>query len=107
MTDSNSHRFEYLQEKIKDSFASATNPAILVACSNIFRVAMQDVRYSSSLRGSMTTLGTVDELNGSARVGELAEVNMAGLASISNFSLEPRTVALIHWTAELVDKIIE
>lgn len=105
--DTVSTAFECLQDKIKDSFATATKTSILMACSIIFRVAMRDARYASVLRGSASTLGTVDEGNGSARVSELAEVGMYGLASTYSFALDPRAVPMIQWTAELVSKIIE
>ncbi|EKM59988.1 uncharacterized protein PHACADRAFT_115378 [Phanerochaete carnosa HHB-10118-sp] len=105
--DTVSTAFDCLQEKIIDSFASANNTTILLACSNIFHVAMQDARYSSILRSSAPTPTTLGELNGSARVSELTDVGMGGLASIYSFSSDPRTVAMIQWTAQLVSKIIE
>lgn len=106
-------RFEALQEKIKDTFTNASNPAILSSASNIFRVAMQDPRHATSPRGSASTLGTVDELNGNGlgrtHLNALEEMSMHGLAENFTF-LQPGRQdrsAVIQWTAQLVAKIIE
>lgn len=98
-----------MQDKIKDAFTNASNTAILCAASNIFRVAMHDPRHTSTLRGSASTLGTVDEANGSARnqLAALADANMGGLANNFTFVQEQHLREMIRWTSELVAKIIE
>lgn len=96
---------------MKDAFANASNTAILGAVSNIFRVAMLDPRNNSALRGSSSTLGTVDELNGhgSARshLSALDDAGMAGLANNFSFVQDPRSAGMIQWTSALVFKMIE
>ncbi|KAI0686496.1 hypothetical protein BC835DRAFT_1523052 [Cytidiella melzeri] len=107
--------FESLQDKVKDVFATASNPDILSAASNVFRIAMQDPRHTSSLRGSTSTLSTVDELsgNGPGRLHLIAleELDMQGLTNNFHFLPAGRghngVTKMIQWISELVSKIIE
>ncbi|KAI0340881.1 hypothetical protein BDW22DRAFT_1485833 [Trametopsis cervina] len=113
--DTISMTFESLQDKIKDAFATASNPAILNAASNIFRVAMQDPRHSSALRGSSSTLSAADELHGHGpgryHLNALEEMEMQGLTNSFHFLPAGRGLngitKMIQWISELVSKIID
>jgi len=105
--------YDCLQDRIKDAFANSSNPAIIRAASNIFRVISQDPMRHGTPRGSTSTLGTVDELSvpGPSRVHLLAleEIGMQGLASSLQFLPLNRGhgTAMITWIPALVGRIIE
>lgn len=109
--------FESLQDKIREVFAGSSNTSILSAASNVFRVAMQDPRHTSTLRGSSSTLSTVDEANGHAggpgrfHLNALEELEMQGLTNNFHFLPAGRglngVTKMIQWISELVSKIIE
>ncbi|TFY83118.1 hypothetical protein EWM64_g893 [Hericium alpestre] len=110
--------YDSMQDKIKDAFANSTNSAILSAASNVFHVVMQDPRSTGILRGSVSTLSTVDEggsINGAGRnhVLALEEIGMHGLANGFQFIPANRPQAaqaatrMINWISELVLRIIE
>jgi len=101
--------YESLQDRIKDIFANSSNPSIIKSVVNIFRVASQDARFSSSSTtyGSSSTLSTVDE---SPRTHLLAleELGMQGLADNFQFLLPNRGHAtkLLQWIPILVKLMI-
>lgn len=105
-------RYDVLQDRIKDTFANSSNPNIIKAVSDIFRLALQDPVRIGSLRGSASTLGTVEELThgpGKNHLLALDDLNMRGLAS--NFQFLPlnrgHATKMITWIPELIAKIIE
>jgi len=108
--------YEGLQDRIKDIFANSSNPSIIRAVSNIFRVAVQDHSRLNTLRGSASTLSTVDEGSANSAHGPsrhhllaLEDVGMQGLASSFQFLPNNRGHAtkMINWIPELVIRIIE
>ncbi|KAI0089247.1 hypothetical protein BDY19DRAFT_1089227 [Irpex rosettiformis] len=107
--------FESLQDKVRDVFAGSSNASILSAASNVFRVAMQDPRHTSTLRGSSSTLSTVDETSGHGpgriHLNALEEFEMQGLTNNFHFLPAGRglngVTKMIQWISELVSKIIE
>ncbi|RDB19915.1 Neurofibromin [Hypsizygus marmoreus] len=103
--------YEGLQDRIKDAFANSSNPAIIRAVSNIFRISLQDPSRQTTLRGSASTLNTVDESThgpSKAHLNALDELGMQGLAS--NFQFLPanrgHATKMIHWIPGLVSLII-
>lgn len=107
--------YELYQDRIKDSFANSSNPAIIRAACIIFRVALQDagVRTGSSLRGSASTLNTVDETAsntpGRLHLSALEDLNLHGLTSSFQFLPPNRGLAtkMINWIPELVSRMID
>ncbi|KDQ64130.1 hypothetical protein JAAARDRAFT_118551 [Jaapia argillacea MUCL 33604] len=105
--------FESLQDRIKDTFAHSSNPAILSAVSNVFRVAMQDPTRNGIVRGSSSSLSTVDEAtsNGPGRnhLMALEELNMQGLPSTFTFLPSGKGLGtkMLNWIPGLVVKIID
>ena len=105
--------YDSLQDKIKDAFANSSNPWILAAVSNVFRVAMTDPERALPSRGSASTLSTVDEMTthgpGRGHMFALEEQGMQGLANSFQFLPANRGQAtkMINWISELVMKIIE
>ncbi|EGO02251.1 hypothetical protein SERLA73DRAFT_166724 [Serpula lacrymans var. lacrymans S7.3] len=102
--------YENLQDRIKDTFALSSNPAIIRAVSSIFRVAQSDPLRLGPLRsGSMSTLTAVDENNLSQRLTKrLDELGMQGLATSFQF-LSPnhgQWPNISGWISELVMKIV-
>jgi hypothetical protein len=106
--------YEVLQDRVKDSFANSSNPAIISAVSIIFRVALQDAGTRlTSLQGSASTLNTVDEVHTHVpsrnHLLALEDLGLQGLAS--NFQFLPldrgHATKMINWIPELVQKIIE
>lgn len=102
-----------MQEKIHDTFANSSNPAILASVSTVFRVAMEDASRNVALRGSSSTLGTLDEetayMSGRRHAHALEELNMQGLATTFQF-LPPNgghVTTVLKWFPELIAKIIE
>ncbi|KAJ3719315.1 hypothetical protein C8R42DRAFT_777357 [Lentinula raphanica] len=91
--------YESLQDRIKDTFANCCNPTIIYHVSNIIRVAFDDgLRDGQSgprygvLRGSSSTINTVDETNsvhgpGRSHLKALEDQGMQGLAK--NFQFLP------------------
>ena len=112
-------RYESLQDKIKEAFANSNSPTILVAVSNVFRVAtheLERVAPPSSRNfgaGSASTLSTVDEgvVHGPGRrhLNALEEQGMQGL--VNSFQFLPlnrgHATKMIQWISELVMKMIE
>ena len=102
-------RYESLQDRIKDIFANSSNPSIIRSVVNIFRVASQDARFSSSstTHGSTSTLSTVDE-NPRSHLLVLEELGMQGLADNFQFLLPNRGHAtkLLQWIPILVKLMI-
>lgn len=104
--------YDVLQDKIKDVFANSSNPSIIKAVSNIFRIALQDPSRTGALRGSASTLGTIDEAThgpGKNHIMALEDLNMRGLANSFQFLPVNRGHAtkMITWIPELIEKIIE
>ncbi|EIN11059.1 hypothetical protein PUNSTDRAFT_51619 [Punctularia strigosozonata HHB-11173 SS5] len=105
--------YEGLQERIRDTFTNSTNPAILSAASMVFRVAIKDPSRNGNLRGSQSTLSTLDEAAangpGQPQLAALEAIHMEGLASNFQFLPPNRGVAtkMINWIPELVTRIIE
>ena len=103
--------FEALQDKIKDAFATASNPNTLRAVSNVFRVAMQDARRGGVPRGSMSTLSTVEETNGApnspSQLSALDEYGMRGLTSGFQFAGPSHSIKIMKWIGTLVMRMIE
>ena len=112
--------YESLQDKIKETFANSNSPAILLAVSNVFRVATQDMERTAppSSRtlagaGSASTLSTVDEsaVHGPGRrhLNALEEQGMQGV--VNSFQFLPlnrgHATKMIQWISELVMKMIE
>ena len=98
-----------MQDRVKDIFANSSNPSIIRSVSNIFRVALQDARYSSSstAHGSTSTLSTVEE-NPRSHLQALEELGMQGLADSFQFLLPNRGHAtkLLQWIPTLVKLMI-
>ncbi|KAJ3551785.1 hypothetical protein NM688_g4509 [Phlebia brevispora] len=102
--------FDVLQDQIKEAFSTASNPNTLSAVSNVFRVAMQDVRRGGILRGSSSTLSTVDEINGAgskSHYNALDEYGMKGLANGFQYFGPAQSSNIIHFISQLVVKIVE
>jgi hypothetical protein len=105
--------YEGLQDRIRETFANSSNPSIIRAVSHIFRVSLQDPNRNSALRGSSSTLVTLEEAtsHGPSRkhLMALEDLNMQGLASSFQFLPANRGHAtkMINWIPELVVKIIE
>ncbi|KAH9948737.1 hypothetical protein B0H21DRAFT_787622 [Amylocystis lapponica] len=105
--------YDSLQDKVKDAFANASNPAVLSAVSNIFRVAMMDSERAMAARGSASTLSTVDDGTthgpGRSHLYALEEQSMQGLANSFQFLPANRghVTKVLNWISELVIKIIE
>ena len=102
-------RYESMQDRVKDIFANSSNPSIIRSASNIFRVALQDARFSSSstAHGSTSSLSTVDE-NPRSHLLALEELGMQGLADSFQFLLPNRGHAtkLLQWIPTLVKLMI-
>jgi hypothetical protein len=111
-----------LLNNLTDTMASKTrskrllrtpiNPNIIKAVSDIFNIALQDPIRLGGLRGSASTLGTIDEIiqgPGKHHLQALDELNMRGLASSFQFLPIDRGHAtkMITWIPELITKIIE
>ena len=103
--------FDVLQDQIKDTFATASNPNTLSAVSNVFRVAMQDTRRGVIRGDSTSTLSTVDEMNGTiggkSFYNALDEHGMRGLANGFQYFGPIQSNNVIHFIAQLVLKIVE
>lgn len=112
-------RYETLQDRIKETFAISNSPVILLALSNVFRVATHEMERSAppSTRalggaGSASTLSTVDEAAkgpGQRHLSLLEEQGMQGLVNNFQFLALNRGNAtkMIQWISELVMKMIE
>ncbi|KAF9480190.1 hypothetical protein BDN70DRAFT_931958 [Pholiota conissans] len=103
--------YDTMQDRIKDTFANSSNPAIIRAVSNVFRVALQDnIRSSNNSHGSTSTLGTVEENNlaGRSHLNALDELGMQGLALNFTFLPPHRGVGtkMINWIPTLVTLMI-
>jgi hypothetical protein len=103
-----SHRYEALQERIRDALANSSNPSIIRAVSNIFRVALHENTRFGMLRGSASTLSTVDEGTprgpGRNHLNALEELGMQGLANNLQFLPPNRGFAtrMIQWIPEIL-----
>lgn len=129
-TDSRVNRYDGLQDRIKETFSNSSNPNIIKAVSNIFRIALQgmsgplfqarvnltnqisDPVRLSALRGSASTVGATEQAShgpGKAHLQALDELHMRGLASSFQFlpTNQGHATKIITWIPELVTKIIE
>lgn len=109
--------YDGLQEKIREVFSRASNPTIIRAVSNIFRLAQEHERprFGTTLArgGSTSTLSTVEENNtftpGRTHLEALEELSMSGVAS--NFVFLPLTggsaTKVIQWIPELVNLMVQ
>ncbi|KAJ7724736.1 hypothetical protein DFH07DRAFT_1066990 [Mycena maculata] len=109
--------YDGLQDKIRDVFSKASNPAVIRAVSSIFRIAQEcgQGRVSTLPRGggSTSTLSTVEEAGvftpGRSHLEALEELGMAGVAS--NFVFLPLTggaaTKVIQWIPELVNLMVQ
>ncbi|RPD66792.1 hypothetical protein L226DRAFT_452976 [Lentinus tigrinus ALCF2SS1-7] len=111
--------YESLQDKIKEAFANSNSPTILIAVSNVFRVATHELERVAPPTsrnfgaGSASTLSTVDEgvVHGPGRrhLNALEEQGMQGL--VNSFQFLPlnrgHATKMIQWISELVMKMIE
>ena len=101
-----------MQDRVKDIFANSSNPSIIRSVSNIFRVALQDIRPSGSsvTHGSTSSLSTVDEnsVGSRAHLNALEELGMQGLADSFQFLPPNRGHAtkLLQWIPTLVALMI-
>jgi hypothetical protein len=110
-------RYDGLQDKIREVFSKASNPTIIRAVSNVFRLAQDydQPRFRATLPrgGSTSTLSTVEEANtftpGRSHLEALEELSMAGVAS--NFVFLPLTggaaTKVIQWIPELVGLMVQ
>ncbi|KZT29450.1 hypothetical protein NEOLEDRAFT_1128208 [Neolentinus lepideus HHB14362 ss-1] len=103
--------FESMMERLRDTFSHSTNPAILMAASNILKVAMQDPSRGPTLKGSASSLTTVDESSrGPApkHLDALEDMGMRGL--INTFQFLPgrnNGGKILTWIPEIVSRVIE
>lgn len=105
------YRQDSLSEKIQEVFSTTTNPTVLSAASAVFRVSMEDGARASFIKGSQSTLNTLDEeaALGQKQLHALEEVNMQGLANEFVFLPVNRgdAATVLKWFPELITKIIE
>ena len=110
-----------MQDKVKETFANSNSPPILLAVSNVFRVATHEMERAApavSARtlggaGSASTLSTVEENGihgpGKRHLSALEEQGMQGL--VNSFQFLPlnrgHATKMIQWISELVMKMIE
>ncbi|KAJ6560168.1 hypothetical protein B0H19DRAFT_1376000 [Mycena capillaripes] len=111
--------YDGLQDKIHDVFSKASNPTIIRAVSNIYRMAQEHDRTRFSTMalprggGSTSTLSTVEEAAtftpGRSHLQALEDINMAGVAS--NFQFLPvnggHATKVIQWIPELVNLMVQ
>ncbi|KAJ7265356.1 hypothetical protein B0H12DRAFT_1201035 [Mycena haematopus] len=111
--------YDGLQEKIQDVFAKASNPTIIRAVSNIYRMAQQHdkPRFSAAALprggGSTSTLSTIEEARqftpGRNHLQALEDISMAGVAS--NFVFLPlgggHATKAMQWIPELVNLMVQ
>ncbi|KAF7352223.1 Ras-GAP domain-containing protein [Mycena venus] len=116
--------YDGLQEKIHEVFSKASNPTIIRAVSNIYRMAQEHdrPRFSAStlpgagrpgVGGSTSTLSTVEEATqftpGRNHLQALEDIGMAGVAS--NFVFLPlgggHATKVIQWIPELVNLMVQ
>lgn len=101
-------------------FSKASNPTIIRAVSNIYRMAQEHdrARFSAATLsrgggGSTSTLSTVEEAAtftpGRSHLQALEDINMAGVAS--NFVFLPvnggTATKVIQWIPELVNLMVQ
>ncbi|KAJ7181585.1 hypothetical protein C8R43DRAFT_1229418 [Mycena crocata] len=109
--------YDGLQDKIQDVFTKASNPCIIRAVSNVFRIAQEQdrPRFASTLPrggGSTSTLSTVEEqavfTPGRTHLEALEEIGMSGVAS--HFVFLPlgggHATKMIQWIPELVNLMV-
>ncbi|KAJ7821199.1 hypothetical protein B0H14DRAFT_2831907 [Mycena olivaceomarginata] len=112
--------YDGLQDKIHDVFSKASNPTIIRAVSNIYRMAQEHdrPRFASATSlprggGSTSTLSTVEESTqftpGCNHLQALEDIGMAGVAS--NFVFLPlgggHATKVIQWIPELVNLMVQ
>ncbi|TFK46902.1 hypothetical protein OE88DRAFT_1666689 [Heliocybe sulcata] len=103
--------FESMMERLRDAFSHSANPAILMAVSNILKVAIQDPSRGPTLKGSASSLTTVDESSrGPApkHLDALEEMGMRGL--INTFQFLPgrnHGGKILTWIPEIVSRVID
>ncbi|KAG6811909.1 hypothetical protein H0H92_005307 [Tricholoma furcatifolium] len=100
--------YDSLQERIKEILAIASNPSIISSVSTIFRISVQDQSRQTTLRGSTSTLGTMDEGQepGQKHLNALDELGMQGLAHSLTFLKGSHATTMINWIPGLVGLII-
>ncbi|KAG6854444.1 hypothetical protein C0991_006523 [Blastosporella zonata] len=100
--------YDSLQDRIKDVLANASHPSIIRSVSTIFRVSVQDQARQTALRGSTSTLGTVDEPQGPGQkhLNALDDLGMQGLANNLTFLRGSHATTMINWIPGLVSLII-
>ncbi|KNZ78617.1 Neurofibromin [Termitomyces sp. J132] len=100
--------YDTLQDRIKEILANASNPSIIRSVSTIFRLSVQDHSRQSTLRGSSSTLSTVDETQGPGQkhLNALEDLGMQGLANNLTFLKGSHATTMINWIPELVSLII-
>jgi neurofibromin 1 len=114
-----SFSYDGLQDKIRDIFAKSSNPAIIQAVTNIFRIAQEHdrPRFGTTLNraggGSSSTLSTVDEASsvtftpGRSHLEALEELGMGGLAGSFLFLTGGHATKMIQWIPELVNLMVQ
>lgn len=101
-----------MQDRIKDIFASSSNPSILKSVSNILRVALQESKFTRFGDESTSTLSTEDEnliTTSRTHYEALEELGMQGLADSMQFLPPNRvghTTKLLEWIHDLVTLMI-
>lgn len=105
--------YEGLHDRIKEVFANSSNPSIIRSVSDIIRVSLQDTRIPNALRGSVSTVNTVDDhgsVHGAGRnhLNALEELNMQGL--VNGYTFLPlhsgHATKVIQWIPELLAVIV-
>ncbi|KAL0949203.1 hypothetical protein HGRIS_009281 [Hohenbuehelia grisea] len=102
--------YESLQDKIKDAFANSSNPTIIRAVSNIFRMAAVEIPRFPILRGSSSTLSNIEEGRpnevGSVHMDALEALNMNGLPLAFSFlpqrAAGMENITLLQWISEII-----
>ncbi|KAG6877669.1 hypothetical protein C0993_005168 [Termitomyces sp. T159_Od127] len=100
--------YDTLQDRIKEILANASNPSIIRSVSTIFRISVQDNTRQTTLRGSSSTLSTVDEVQGPGQkhLSALDDLAMQGLANNLTFLKGSHATTMINWIPGLVSLII-
>ncbi|KAF4620069.1 hypothetical protein D9613_004830 [Agrocybe pediades] len=105
--------YESLQERIKDIFASSSNPSVVRSICVITRVALQDPVRSgnySSRQASASTLDTIDESPvgpGRMHLIALEELGMQGLANGFQFLPKGYSTRVVNWIPQLVSIMLD
>ncbi|KAF8872759.1 hypothetical protein BD779DRAFT_1679537 [Infundibulicybe gibba] len=101
--------YESIQERVKDTFANSSNGTIIQSASNILRISLQDNPRLGRLRGSASSLSTMEDINhgaGRYHMQALDELGMQGLAHSFQFLTPGRTTQMMNWISGLVSLMI-